>query len=161
MAGELAVYTSTHLPLVTHTQLWGTPNAATVVKCPKERTDISKCLFNLLAAGWHLKTCYLTPRPIPGGERLSVFAFGSMFSHGRGQLAGETPCAQEWLCIATPLFGRGGCGVPAAVLGSSQGLLLKVLRPVSKSFMSPRLAQEDQRQVQYVLGFTSCLFQLN
>lgn len=98
------------------------------------------------------------PRLVPGGERLSVFAFGSMFFHGRGQLAGKTLCAEERLCVATPLFGRGGCGVPAAVLGSGQGLSLKVLHPVSKTFMSPRLAEEDRCQVQYVLGFTSCLF---
>lgn len=33
---RFAFYTSAHLPLVTHTQLWGTPNAATV-GVPKSR----------------------------------------------------------------------------------------------------------------------------
>lgn len=61
------------------------------LKCPTEWTDISKWLFNLLAAGWHLKRCYLTPWLVPGGKCISVFTFGSTVFHGRGQLAGKIP----------------------------------------------------------------------
>lgn len=116
------------------------PNAATV-KCPKEQNDISKCLFSLLAAEWHLERCYLMPPGWSQEENSSQSSLlGVCFSMEEGKLAGKTPCTQERLRIATPLFGRGGCSIPAAVLGSSQGLSLKVLHPMSKSFMSPRLA---------------------
>ena len=74
------------------------------------------------------------------GLRSSSSALGITLFHGRGQLAGKTLCTPERLRIATALFGRGGRGIPAAVLGSGQGLSPKVLHPASKSFMSPRLA---------------------
>lgn len=137
-----------------HTHNFGEHHVLQPWSFPKSRHN--QRLIQSLHSGI-LEDVIWTLRLVPG----SVFAYGNTFFQGRKLLVGKTLCAQEWLHIATPSFGRGGCGVPAAVLGSSQGLSPKVLQPVSKSFMSPRLAQEDWCQVQYVLGFTSCFFKLS
>lgn len=89
---RFAVYPSAHLPLVTHTRLWGMTNAATV-KCPKEQTDISKCLFNLLAAGWHLKRCYLTSQAGPRRTALGLCFWEYVFPWKRAASRKDPLCS--------------------------------------------------------------------
>lgn len=128
----MLLYTSAHLPLVTRTQLWGTPNAATA-GVPK--TDAIQIPIQFLGCRVAPPKMFsdMPPTHTQAGPRRRTAhgspLLGITVFHGRGQLAGKTLCAQERPPIATPSFGRGGCGVPAAVLGSGQGLSLKVLRP--------------------------------
>lgn len=117
--------------LIGHVQLWGTAKSRLLylnmysISCLPG--GISKDVI------WHPKL----------EENSSVFILRYTFFPGRGQPVGRTLCALPRCCSLHPgaavhcntLAWQGRLRHPAAVLGSSQGLLLKVLHPVSKSLL--------------------------
>lgn len=139
-----------------HTQDFGEHNVLQLWSVPRRRHN-QRLIQSL---GCRVAFRKILSDPPQAGPRLSLLFWEYIFPWKKAA-SGKDPLYSGVAAVATPWFGRGGCSVPAAVLGCSQGLSPKVLHPGSKSFMSPRLAQEDWCQVQYVLGFTSCLFKLN